>query len=158
MYLSEAEPFLEKYARRSPQNQVLIGAAGNLVNSEDFLAIIEGGRDEEGDLEPEKDVGTMSPNSAVKEAVTKDEGLIVFFPGIDIGISGAQFISVDHFAFRIPGSWNSIYCLVIVQNLTNLTRSISLFGSTLNITPSIHALTCFQEYLVVPNLLFARRF
>ena len=57
VYLSEAEPFLEQYAKRSPQNQALIGSAGNLVRSEDFLAIIEGGRDEEGDLEQERDAG-----------------------------------------------------------------------------------------------------
>jgi hypothetical protein len=82
VYLSEAEPFLEQYARRSPQNQALIGSAGNLVSTEDFLAIIEGGRDEQGDLEPEKDVGTMSPSPPVKDTVTKDEGLIIFFPGM----------------------------------------------------------------------------
>lgn len=79
VYLSEAEPFLEQYAKRSPQNQALIGSAGNLVRAEDFLAVIEGGRDEEGDLEEEKDAG---PVTAVKDTVAKDEGLIVFFPGI----------------------------------------------------------------------------
>ncbi|XP_051134259.1 tRNA ligase 1 [Andrographis paniculata] len=81
-YLSEAEPFLEQYAKRSPQNQALIGAAGNLVRVEDFMAIIDGGRDEEGDLEPERDTVPVSPTPHVKEAVRKDEGLIVFFPGI----------------------------------------------------------------------------
>ncbi|KAL3653082.1 hypothetical protein CASFOL_002763 [Castilleja foliolosa] len=81
-YLSEAEPFLEQYAKRSPQNQVLIGSAGSLVRSEDFIAIIDGGRDEEGDLEQERDVIHSSPTHMVKEAVRKDEGLIVFFPGI----------------------------------------------------------------------------
>uniref|UniRef100_A0A1J3K968 Uncharacterized protein n=1 Tax=Noccaea caerulescens TaxID=107243 RepID=A0A1J3K968_NOCCA len=50
IYLSEAEPFLEQYAKRSPKNQVLIGSAGNLVRSEDFLAIVDGDLDEEGDL------------------------------------------------------------------------------------------------------------
>ena len=79
VYLSEAEPFLEQYAKRSPQNQALIGSAGNLVRSEDFLAIIEGGRDEEGDLEQERDAG---PVTTVKDRVAKDEGLIVFFPGM----------------------------------------------------------------------------
>lgn len=82
VYLSEAEPFLEQYAKRSPQNQALIGSAGNLVSSEDFLAIVEGGRDEEGDLEQEKDVERLSPSPAVKDTVTKDKGLIIFFPGI----------------------------------------------------------------------------
>ena len=81
-YLSEAEPFLEQYAKRSPQNQVLIGAAGNLVRAEDFLAIVEGGRDEEGDLETEREANPSSPGSTVKDSVPRDEGLIVFFPGI----------------------------------------------------------------------------
>ncbi|GFQ02089.1 hypothetical protein PHJA_002352800 [Phtheirospermum japonicum] len=81
-YLSEAEPFLEQYAKRSPKNQVLIGSAGSLVRSEDFMAIIDGGRDEEGDLEQERDIIPSSPTPMVKEAVRKDEGLIVFFPGI----------------------------------------------------------------------------
>nr|XP_029120792.1 tRNA ligase 1 isoform X2 [Elaeis guineensis] len=81
-YLTEAEPFLEQYARRSPQNQVLVGSAGNLVRAESFLAIVEGDRDEEGDLHPEGDVAPLSPSPTVKDAVPKDEGLIVFFPGI----------------------------------------------------------------------------
>ncbi|PIM97524.1 hypothetical protein CDL12_30004 [Handroanthus impetiginosus] len=80
-YLSEAEPFLENYAKRSPQNQALIGSAGSFVRAEDFMAIIEGGRDEEGDLEPERDAIPPSATAAVKEAIRKDEGLIVFFPG-----------------------------------------------------------------------------
>ncbi|CAA0811963.1 RNAligase [Striga hermonthica] len=78
-YLSEVEPFLEQYAKRSPQNQTLIGSAGSLVRSEDFMALIDGGRDEEGDLE--KDMAS-TPTTIVKEAIRKDEGLIVFFPGI----------------------------------------------------------------------------
>ncbi|KAJ4978283.1 hypothetical protein NE237_009063 [Protea cynaroides] len=82
IYLSEAEPFLEQYAKRSPENQVLIGAAGNFVRAEDFLAIIEGGRDEEGDLDVERDIAPSSPSRAVKDTVPKAEGLIVFFPGI----------------------------------------------------------------------------
>ncbi|XP_073022278.1 LOW QUALITY PROTEIN: tRNA ligase 1-like [Primulina eburnea] len=81
-YLSEAEPFLEQYAKRSPLTQALIGSAGNLVRTEDFLAIVEGGKDEEGDLEPEREITPLSPTYTVKEAVRKDEGLIVFFPGI----------------------------------------------------------------------------
>ncbi|KDP44108.1 hypothetical protein JCGZ_05575 [Jatropha curcas] len=82
IYLSEAEPFLEQYASRSPQNQALIGSAGSLIRAEDFLAIIEGDRDEEGDLQTEREVGPPSPISPVKDAVQKNEGLIVFFPGI----------------------------------------------------------------------------
>ncbi|VFQ98103.1 unnamed protein product [Cuscuta campestris] len=80
IYLSEAEPFLEQYAKRSPQNQVLIGAAGSLVKSEDFLAIVDGG-DEEGDLEQEKSLPSLG-HSISEDTVMKDEGLIVFFPGI----------------------------------------------------------------------------
>ncbi|XP_059626746.1 tRNA ligase 1 [Cornus florida] len=79
-YLSEAEPFLEQYAKRSPENQTLIGSAGNFVRAEDFLAIVEGGRDEEGDLE--REIAPMIPTSSVKDTVPKEEGMIVFFPGI----------------------------------------------------------------------------
>ncbi|KAI5416355.1 hypothetical protein KIW84_041426 [Lathyrus oleraceus] len=42
------EPFLPHFAKCSPQNQALIGFAGSLVRTEDFLTIVEGGRDEEG--------------------------------------------------------------------------------------------------------------
>ncbi|KAK4709518.1 hypothetical protein R3W88_030443 [Solanum pinnatisectum] len=80
-YLSEAEPFLEQYAKRSPQNQALIGSAGNFVKVEDFMAIVEG-EDVEGDLEPTKDIAPSSPNISTKDMVAKNEGLIVFFPGI----------------------------------------------------------------------------
>ncbi|KAJ7947775.1 putative RNA ligase [Quillaja saponaria] len=82
IYLSEAEPFLEQYAKRSPQNQSLIGSAGSLVRAEDFLAIVEGGRDEEGDLEAERQIIPPSPGPSVKDIVPKSEGLIIFFPGI----------------------------------------------------------------------------
>ncbi|KAJ9698200.1 hypothetical protein PVL29_007335 [Vitis rotundifolia] len=82
IYLSEAEPFLEQYAKRSPENQALIGSAGDFVRAEDFLAIVEGGKDEEGDLEREQEVAPSSPSPSVKDTVAKDEGLIVFFPGI----------------------------------------------------------------------------
>ncbi|KAL2488867.1 RNA ligase [Forsythia ovata] len=82
IYLSEAEPFLEQYAKRSPQNQALIGTAGSLVRAEDFLAIVERGRDEDVDLEPETEMKHSSPIPSVKEAIRNDEGLIVFFPGI----------------------------------------------------------------------------
>ncbi|PRQ33718.1 putative 2',3'-cyclic-nucleotide 3'-phosphodiesterase [Rosa chinensis] len=80
VYLSEAEPFLEQYAKRSPQNQALIGSAGNLVRAEDFLAIVEGGRDEEGDLE--KEFVPSSPSASTGDIIPKAEGLIVFFPGL----------------------------------------------------------------------------
>lgn len=51
------------------------------MRAEDFLAIVEAGRDEEGDLEPETEMKHSSPIPSVKEAIRKDEGLIVFFPG-----------------------------------------------------------------------------
>ncbi|KAJ6750076.1 hypothetical protein OIU85_000682 [Salix viminalis] len=83
IYLTEAEPFLEQYASRCPENQDLIGSAGSFVRAEDFMAIIEGGRDEEGgDLEMNKEMVPPSPISSSKETVQKDRGLIVFFPGI----------------------------------------------------------------------------
>ncbi|KAK6141957.1 hypothetical protein DH2020_024307 [Rehmannia glutinosa] len=71
-YLSEAEPFLEQYAKRSPQNQVLIGSAGSLVRSEDFMAIIDGGRDEEGDLEQERDIIPSRIPGCAKSALCKE--------------------------------------------------------------------------------------
>lgn len=80
-YLSEAEPFLEQYAKRSPANQALIGAAGNLVQTENFLAILDSERDEEGDLQSERVVAPCSPTSTPVDVVPKTEGLIVFFPG-----------------------------------------------------------------------------
>ncbi|KAM3739526.1 hypothetical protein ACB098_08G030300 [Castanea mollissima] len=82
IYLSEAETFLEQYAKRSPQNQALIGSAGNFVRAEDFMAIVEGGRDEEGDLKMEREIAPLSPSPSLKDIVPKKEGLIVFFPGI----------------------------------------------------------------------------
>lgn len=81
-YLSEAEPFLEQYAKRSPANQALIGAAGNLVQTENFLAILDAERDEEGDLRAEHGAAPSSPVSTQVDVVPKTEGLIVFFPGI----------------------------------------------------------------------------
>ncbi|KAJ6425526.1 hypothetical protein OIU84_026158 [Salix udensis] len=61
IYLTEAEPFLEQYASRSPENQDLIGSAGSFVRAEDYMAIIEGGRDEEGgDLEMNKEMKDLS--------------------------------------------------------------------------------------------------
>ncbi|KAL5711284.1 hypothetical protein ACHQM5_021757 [Ranunculus cassubicifolius] len=81
IYLTEVEPFLEQYAKRSPENQFLIGSAGDFVRAEDFLAIIEGGRDEEGDLETQRETPS-SPTPTVTDRASKDEGMIVFFPGI----------------------------------------------------------------------------
>ncbi|KAM3296703.1 hypothetical protein ACQJBY_038849 [Aegilops geniculata] len=44
-YLTEAEPFLEQYAKRSPANLALVGAAGGLVQTEDVPAILDARRD-----------------------------------------------------------------------------------------------------------------
>uniref|UniRef100_A0A7N0VDW9 tRNA ligase phosphodiesterase domain-containing protein n=1 Tax=Kalanchoe fedtschenkoi TaxID=63787 RepID=A0A7N0VDW9_KALFE len=82
IYLSEAEPFLEQYGKRSPENMALIGSAGNFVKAEDFMAIVEEGQDEEGDLVKEQEQAPMSPTNVVKDTIPKREGLIVFFPGI----------------------------------------------------------------------------
>ncbi|KAJ8751586.1 hypothetical protein K2173_016834 [Erythroxylum novogranatense] len=84
IYLSEAEPFLEQYAKRSTENHALIGSAGSAVRAEDFLAIIGEGRDEEGDLEAEREMAPAAPSSPIPsvDTVQKNEGLIVFFPGI----------------------------------------------------------------------------
>ncbi|KAE9463480.1 hypothetical protein C3L33_04628, partial [Rhododendron williamsianum] len=73
-YLSEAEPFLEQYAKRSQQNQALIGSAGNLVSAEDFMAIVEGGRDEEGDLDTEKEEAPPSPSTSTKDTGLRSAG------------------------------------------------------------------------------------
>lgn len=82
IYLTEVEPFLENYAKRSRQNQALIGSAGNLVKYEEFLAIVDSGKDQEGEVEMEKEMSLSSSNpSVVKDSVGKDEGIIVFFPG-----------------------------------------------------------------------------
>ncbi|KAK3027343.1 LOW QUALITY PROTEIN: hypothetical protein RJ639_041584, partial [Escallonia herrerae] len=103
LYLCKAELFLEQYAKRSPKNQSLIGSAGDLVRAEDFLAIIEGGRDEESDLERET---PSSPDPSVKDTVPKTEGLIVFFPARR-GSSTPATISVD-FGF-VPSGSNSVF-------------------------------------------------
>ncbi|KAK1364852.1 putative 2',3'-cyclic-nucleotide 3'-phosphodiesterase [Heracleum sosnowskyi] len=77
-YLTEVEPFLEEYAKRSRQNQVLIGSAGNLVRAD-----TDSWKDEAEEVETEKELSLSSSNSSVvKDTVRKDEGLIVFFPGI----------------------------------------------------------------------------
>lgn len=79
-YLTEAEPFLEQYAKRSIENQALIGSAGNLVRTEDFLAVLDADKDEEGDL-VRGDELAPPPTTTVTDKVPKHDGLIVFFPG-----------------------------------------------------------------------------
>ncbi|KAM0861972.1 hypothetical protein ACQ4PT_045558 [Festuca glaucescens] len=80
-YLGEAEPFLEQYAKRSPANLALIRAAGNMVQTENFLAILDVERDEEDGFQPEHVAAPSSPTAPL-DVVSKIEGLIVFFPGI----------------------------------------------------------------------------
>ncbi|KAL6185049.1 hypothetical protein ACLB2K_041184 [Fragaria x ananassa] len=48
--------------------------------AENFMAIVEGGRDEEGDLE--KESVPSSPSASVADTMPKADGLIVFFPGL----------------------------------------------------------------------------
>ncbi|KAI3840263.1 hypothetical protein MKW92_002198 [Papaver armeniacum] len=113
IYLTEAEPFLEQYARRSPHNQMLIGSAGNLVRSDDFLAIVESGRDEEGDLETERNATTSSPHSYCNGFSSKDEGLIVFF----LVNNPLEFLigGLDTTDIRIPGCAKSALCKEILN-------------------------------------------
>ncbi|CAM6083091.1 unnamed protein product [Calypogeia fissa] len=83
-YLTVAEPFLEKYAQRSPKNQRLIGAAGSLVNIEQFLAIpLERSDDEEEFTAVEDDSTKISSATDQQSAKSvKAKGMLVFFPGI----------------------------------------------------------------------------
>jgi hypothetical protein len=81
-YLSEAEPFLEQYAKSSPANLALVRAAGDMVQTEKFLAILDAQRDKdkEDDFQPECGAAPSSPTASL-DVVSKTEGLIVFFPG-----------------------------------------------------------------------------
>ncbi|KAG6543229.1 hypothetical protein Mapa_015480 [Marchantia paleacea] len=82
-YLTVAEPFLEKYAQRSPKNQRLIGAAGSAVNVEQFLAEMSGERSEEEDDSAHVEDETPSTSSASDAtSAKKAKGMLVFFPGI----------------------------------------------------------------------------
>jgi hypothetical protein len=62
-YLEEAEPFLEKFAKQSHANLALIGAAGELYQTEISRSMPDG----EGDLQ--------------QGASLETEGFIVFFTG-----------------------------------------------------------------------------
>ncbi|XP_047091861.1 tRNA ligase 1-like isoform X1 [Lolium rigidum] len=57
-YLSEAEPFLEQYAKRSPANRALVGAVGVLDQAENL-------RDGEHDLQPERGAAPSSPTRSL---------------------------------------------------------------------------------------------
>lgn len=126
-YLSEAEPFLEQYAKRSLENQALIGSAGNLVRSEDFLAIVDEGKDEEGDLEPQRDMEPPSHSTPVKDSVPKDQGLIVFFPGI-LSLLYHYLMSLPFSRSRDESSW-TVYYIVrhgILQHIANIDQCYNL--------------------------------
>ena len=45
------------------------------------MAIVEEGRDEEGDLEVEREIPSPKSGTLATNTVAKQEGLIVFFPG-----------------------------------------------------------------------------
>uniref|UniRef100_A0ACD5Z8K7 Uncharacterized protein n=1 Tax=Avena sativa TaxID=4498 RepID=A0ACD5Z8K7_AVESA len=97
-YLSEAEPFLEQYAKHSPKNQALIRAAGDLVQTENFLAILDAQRNEEDNLKSEREAAPSSPTKSA-DIVSKTEGLIVFFPGIP----GCAKSSLCNEILKMPG-------------------------------------------------------
>ncbi|KAK9079407.1 hypothetical protein SSX86_001078 [Deinandra increscens subsp. villosa] len=63
------------YIKRKCGNRQLSSS----IYLKDFLAIVEGGGDEEGDLETEK---VLEPSSPSPDFIQKKEGVIVFFPGI----------------------------------------------------------------------------
>lgn len=73
-YLSEAEPFLEAYAKRNALNQRLVGFAGGVISTEDFLSTF---RNED---EPVFD-GDSPMFREQMNVDNSDKGMIVFFPG-----------------------------------------------------------------------------
>ena len=125
LYLSEAEPFLEQYAGRSPKNQGLIGSAGNLVRAEDFLALVDGDLDEEGDLVKKERVAPATPEPAVKEAVQKDGGLIVFFPGIPL----LDFLYASHLVVCfISFLWQCVILNLLMVVVFNFRGKLIVFN------------------------------
>ena len=74
IYLSEAEPFLEAYAKRSALNQKLVGFAGAVINTENFLSMFE--YEDESVSEGDSLISTEPTNMD-----NTDKGMIVFFPG-----------------------------------------------------------------------------
>lgn len=75
IYLSEAELFLEKFAKRSWLNQKLVGFAGTTIRTEGFLSKTAN----EGEHIPELE-GPLNAKQTSEESEGK--GMIVFFPGI----------------------------------------------------------------------------
>jgi hypothetical protein len=81
-YLTVAEPFLQKYAKRSLKNQRLVGAAGSAVSIEQFLAV-PGDRSDD-----EEETATVEESTKIASAIdqktakpVKGKGMLVFFPG-----------------------------------------------------------------------------
>lgn len=77
MYLSEAEPFLQQFAERSLRNRQLVGSAGSIITTEDFLSnlTIQSQLDED-------DGFNESKAPLILKDSTKCKGMLVFFPGI----------------------------------------------------------------------------
>ncbi|KAK8651389.1 hypothetical protein V6N13_140991 [Hibiscus sabdariffa] len=122
IYLSDAKPFLEQYAKRSPENQTLIGSTGNLVRTEDFLAVVEGGMhsatggmDEEGDLATEREPAPESLSPSVKDTIQKKEGLIVFFPGIPVQSLMGDLIKGRYWPKIADEHWKKPYSIILAD-------------------------------------------
>ncbi|KAH7352709.1 hypothetical protein KP509_19G059600 [Ceratopteris richardii] len=89
-YLTEAEPFLKRFAERSPQNSQLVGAAAKEIKADEFLSKLSTQTDE--DLYDDVSKADLLPNEPVKA-----KGLLVFFPGI-------------------PGCAKSALCRALLEN------------------------------------------
>lgn len=80
IYLSEAEPFLQQFAERGVQNRQLVGSAGTIVRTEDFLADLALGSHVEDDEDVRQLNVSVDANDLSKTSEAK--GMLVFFPGI----------------------------------------------------------------------------
>lgn len=79
-YLTEAEPFLKKFAERSLKNKKLVGAAGVDIDVSDFLALQHIDEDEY------VSEGEHAPTAPAQPAPTvRAQGMLVFFPGTHHG-------------------------------------------------------------------------
>ncbi|MCO5574341.1 hypothetical protein L7F22_028124 [Adiantum nelumboides] len=67
MYLSEVEPFLEEFAKRSPLNECLVGYTGPAVKIGDFLNEVD---------------DVVKEQAPVAKQTVDGKGILVFFPGI----------------------------------------------------------------------------
>ncbi|KAJ7543365.1 hypothetical protein O6H91_09G034600 [Diphasiastrum complanatum] len=83
-YLSEAEMFLKHYAERSPKNMRLVGAAGTLIDTHDFI-LTKHVEEEEEEIDYPKEDGSavdIDLEHPLLEKTSKAKGMLVFFPGI----------------------------------------------------------------------------